>query len=328
MKIPLVIIAGPTAVGKSHLAVELAKRIEGEVISCDSMQVYRGMNIGTAKVTPEETEGIPHHLIDIADPSDLFNVADYQAAAKSAISDIAGRGHIPILTGGTGFYIQAVLYDIDFSEEDGGDQEFRDEMIRLEQTNGSGYLHNRLKKVDPDSAASIHPNNTKRIIRALEFFEHTKTAISDHNRREAEKESPYNDAYFVISENRAVLYQRINRRVDNMFKQGFVGEVRDLIESGCTAEMTSMQALGYREILETLENSGMSEPEDQRALIDLIAKNTRHYAKRQITWFKREKKAEWLSFETMTEAEMIGRICQVLTEKGIIDETGMVSKSQ
>lgn len=299
-KQPLVILTGPTAVGKTALSIALAKRIQGEIISADSMQVYRGMDIGSAKILPEEMGGVPHHLIDILDPREEFHVVTFQQKAREAMLGIYERGHIPIVVGGTGFYIQALLYDIDFTEN-GEDKSFRHELEELAKTpEGAGQLHQRLKEVDPVSAEMIHANNTKRVIRALEFFEETGTRISEHNERQRQKESPYRFCYFVLEDERSLLYERIDKRVDEMIRQGLVQEVERLRSQGCDRSMVSMQGLGYKEILDYLDGQCSLE----RAVY-LIKRDTRHFAKRQITWFKREKDVTWLSRQELGNGPVV-----------------------
>lgn len=279
----LIILTGPTSVGKTELSISLAKAVNGEIISADSMQVYRGMDIGTAKITPSEMAGVPHHLIDVLDPSQDFNVFMFQELAKKAMEEIYANGHIPILTGGTGFYIQSVLYDIDFSADD-GDSSYRHELETLAEENGVEYLHNMLKEVDFESAEEIHCNNVKRVIRALEYYHQTGEKISMHNKEQRQKESPYNFAYFVLNDDRAAVYERINRRVDIMIENGLVDEVKKLVDEGYTRELVSMQGLGYKEIIDYL-NGEISLAE----AIYRIKRDTRHFAKRQLTWFGREK---------------------------------------
>ncbi len=224
-KLPLVIVTGPTAVGKTSLSVALAKRVGGEIVSADSMQVYRGMDIGSAKVTKEEMQGIPHYLIDEFDPAEEFHVVKFQEYAKRYIREIHERGKLPILVGGTGFYIQAVLYDIDFTEN-GEDSACRESLQELARKEGAEKLHELLREVDPASADAIHANNVKRVIRALEFYHETGRRISEHNEAERQKESPYNFAYFVLNDKRERLYHNIDLRVDAMMAQGLLGEVR------------------------------------------------------------------------------------------------------
>lgn len=281
-------VAGPTAAGKSECAVELARRIDGEIISADSMQVYRYMDIGSAKITLEEMMGIPHHMIDVADPSESFDVARFKEMAKSCIEEIHARGRIPILCGGTGFYIQAVTRDIDFTDTT-ADTEYRKELLAYAETNGTEALHRKLTEVDPSAAEQIHPNNLKRVIRALEFFRETGNRISDHNEAEKQRETPYDLLFFVISEARETLYDRIDRRVDFMMEEGLLDEVAYLRAMGLTREMVSMQGLGYKEMLDVLDEK-ISYDEGVR----ILKRDTRHFAKRQLTWFRREKDALWI----------------------------------
>uniref|UniRef100_UPI004029803D tRNA (adenosine(37)-N6)-dimethylallyltransferase MiaA n=1 Tax=Butyribacter sp. TaxID=2822465 RepID=UPI004029803D len=237
-KRPLIILTGPTAVGKTALSIGLAKAIQGEIISADSMQVYRGMDIGTAKITKEQMDGVPHHLIDIMDPSDSFHVMAFQQKCKEAMEDIYARHKIPILVGGTGFYIQSVLYDISFTETD-TDIEYRQELQKIAEEQGGYVLHARLAKIDPEAADEIHPNNVKRVIRALEFNHQTGEKISIHNEQERQKKSPYQFRYYVLSLPREILYDRINRRVDMMRRDGLVDEVKGLLQQGITPNMVS-----------------------------------------------------------------------------------------
>ena len=290
-KNPMIILTGPTAVGKTDLSIQLAKAMNGEIISADSMQVYRHMDIGSAKVTPEEMDGVPHHLIDVLEPEEEFNVVVFQKLAKEALTGIYERGHIPIIVGGTGFYIQALLYDIDFTEND-GDTAIRRELEKLAQTQGAGCLHQMLQEIDPESAAAIHQNNVKRVIRAIEFYRQTGKKISLHNEQEREKQSPYQFLYYVLDTDRKTLYERIDRRVDRMMEHGLVDEVKHLADMGCTRDMVSMQGLGYKEILDYL--SGEIPLEEA---VYILKRDTRHFAKRQITWFKRERDVRWLELE-------------------------------
>ena len=288
MKKPLVILTGPTAVGKTKASIGLAKAIGGEIISADSMQVYKEMDIGSAKIRPEEMDGVPHYLVDELEPHEEFHVVRFQQMAKQAMEKIYSNGHIPIVVGGTGFYIQALLYDIDFTEND-GDMAYREELETFASENGAEALHNILREVDPESADTIHANNVKRVIRALEFYKQTGTKISEHNETERQKESPYQFYYFVLNDDRANLYDRINRRVDLMIEEGLVDEVRALKEKGYTKDMVSMQGLGYKEMFEYLEGDISLEE-----AIYKIKRDTRHFAKRQITWFKSERDVIWI----------------------------------
>ena len=284
----LVILTGPTAVGKTALSVALAKKIGGEIISADSMQVYRGMDIGSAKVTAEEMQGVPHFLIDEFDPAEEFHVVRFQEYAKRYIREIQERGHIPILVGGTGFYIQAVLYDIDFTEN-GSDHSYREELETLAKEHGAEYLHTMLASVDPASAEAIHANNVKRVIRALEFYRETGERISEHNEEERRKTSPYQFAYFVLNDARDRIYANIDWRVDLMLEHGLVEEVRRLQAQGCTRDMVSMQGLGYKEILDYLDGRWSYEE-----AVRVLKRDTRHFAKRQLTWFRRERDVIWV----------------------------------
>ena len=282
-KKPLIILTGPTAVGKTKASIGLAKAIGGEIISADSMQVYRHMDIGSAKITKEEMADVPHYLIDVLEPEEEFHVVRFQQMAKAAMADIYSRGKIPIIVGGTGFYIQALLYDIDFTENE-GDSVYREKLEALAKEKGAAYLHGQLAMVDPKSAEEIHANNIKRVIRALEFYHQTGQKISEHNERERQKESPYQFCYFVLNDRRECLYERIDQRVDQMIRNGLVQEVQTLKERGCTKQMVSMQGLGYKEIFSYLEGDCSLEE-----AVYIIKRDTRHFAKRQLTWFKRER---------------------------------------
>ena len=284
----LIILTGPTAVGKTKASIGLAKAIAGEIITADSMQVYRHMDIGSAKITKEEMADVPHYLIDVLEPEEEFHVVRFQQMAKAAMTDIYSRGKIPIIVGGTGFYIQALLYDIDFTENE-GDSVYREKLEVLAKEKGAAYLHGQLAMVDPKSAEEIHANNIKRVIRALEFYHQTGQKISEHNERERQKESPYQFCYFVLNDRRECLYERIDQRVDQMIRNGLVQEVQTLKERGCTKQMVSMQGLGYKEIFSYLEGDCSLEE-----AVYIIKRDTRHFAKRQLTWFKRERDVIWV----------------------------------
>ena len=288
MKRPLIILTGPTAVGKTSLSLSLAKELDGEIVSADSMQVYRYMDICTAKIREEERQGIPHHLIDVLDPWEDFNVVRFQKMAREALEEIWERGHIPIVTGGTGFYIQALLYDIHFTENN-EDSSLRKDLENYARENGAEALHSRLVEVDEKAASQIHFNNVKRVIRALEFYYQTGKKMSEHNEEERKRTSPYDFKYFVLNDEREHLYAGINRRVDLMMEEGLVEEVRKLKEMGCDSTMVSMQGLGYKEILSYLEGECTLDE-----AVYKIKRDTRHFAKRQITWFKRERDVIWL----------------------------------
>ena len=315
-KKPLVILTGPTAAGKSALSIQLAKKIGGEIISADSMQVYRHMDIGSAKITREEMEGIEHYLIDVLEPSEDFHVVKFKELAVEAMERIYAKRKIPILVGGTGFYIQSVLYDIDFTQTK-EDTYLRLELEQFARTNGNEALFERLRSVDPASCEILHANNIKRVIRAIEFYEKTGKRISEHNEEQREKASPYAFAYFVLTDKRETLYEKIDARVDKMLEKGLVEEVKALKEMGCTKDQVSMQGLGYKEILEYLEGGCSLDNAVYR-----IKRDTRHFAKRQMTWLRREKEVVWLSredFEKEGQDELIlAHMMQILTDKEVI----------
>lgn len=318
-KKPLIILTGPTAVGKTALSVKLAKVINGSIISADSMQVYRGMDIGSAKVTKEEMGGIKHYLIDVLEPDEEFHVVRFQQMAKEVMAEIYQEGKIPILTGGTGFYIQSVLYDIDFTSQQ-EDIAYRERLEQLAKEQGNEVLHAMLQEVDPVSAEKIHANNVKRVIRALEFYEKTGTPISEHNEKEAAKESPYVFCYFVLNDDRQRLYDRIELRIDQMLEQGLVDEVRKLKEKGYHKEMVSMQGLGYKEILAWLDGEISYEE-----AVYILKRDTRHFAKRQLTWFRREKDVIWVDKDKFNYDD--DRILSFMTAK--IDKlTGGILKDE
>ena len=314
LKKPLIILTGPTAVGKTKLSIELAKAVNGEIISADSMQVYKHMDIGSAKIKKEEMCGVSHHLIDELEPDEEFHVVRFQEMAKQAMEEIYAKGKVPILAGGTGFYIQAVVKDIDFSKET-KKSPVREELEKLAEEKGCEYLHERLQQVDPKSAEKIHANNVKRVIRALEYFELTGKPISLHNEEEAAKESPYNVAYFVLNDVRERLYERIDARVDAMLQEGLVEEVSGLAKKGYTKDMVSMQGLGYKEILSYLDGSYILDE-----AVYILKRDTRHFAKRQLTWFKREKDVIWVNKQDFhyEENEILNYILENCEKRGIL----------
>ena len=307
-KTPLLIVAGPTATGKSDSAVELALRMNGEVISADSMQVYRGMDIGSAKVTREEMRGVPHHLIDCVDPSENWNVVRFQKEARKAAQDIASRGRLPILCGGTGFYIQALLYDIDFTQMD-ENTPLRDRLSALAAEKGPEAVHALLLEKDPASAAAIHPNNLKRVIRAIEFMEESGGSIAAHNLQQRERESAYRSVFFVLTMDRARLYERIDRRVDIMMERGLVEEVARLRAMGIQRDSTSMQGIGYKQVYGYLDGEY-----DLEEAVRLIKRDTRHFAKRQLTWFKREKDVIWTDLDRFENRQQMWDHMQTTAE--------------
>ena len=279
----LIVLTGPTAVGKTSLSIALAKAVDGEIISADSMQVYKYMNIGTAKITEEEKCGIPHFLIDELEPDEEFNVTIFKNKVMGYIEDIKSRGKVPIIVGGTGFYIQSVIYDINFNEY-GDDSNVRKKYEAMAETLGKSELHKKLALVDGEYADSVSYNNVKKVVRALTFFEMTGEKLSEHNKRERERSSPFDFAYFVLTMDRKKLYERIDKRVDLMFDMGLVEEVKALMAKGYDKSLVSMQGIGYKEVIDYL--SGKTSLEE---CIDIIKRDTRHFAKRQLTWFKREK---------------------------------------
>ena len=311
----MVVLTGPTAVGKTALSIDLAKKINGAIISADSMQVYKYMDIGSAKITKEEMQGIDHYLIDELMPEDEFNIVQFQKMAKEALDKIYSKGQIPIITGGTGFYIQGLLYDIDFDAQNQNDS-IRKELEAFAVEKGAHQLHELLKDIDPVSYDIIHENNVKRVIRAIEFYRISGYPISEHNQQEKQKESPYNFAYFVLNDDRENLYNRIDKRVDIMVKQGLVEEVRRLHQMGYSKDMVSMQGLGYKEILRSFEGEYSMEE-----AIDIIKRETRRFAKRQITWFRREKEVIWINKNEYNYSNdlIIDEMEKILLDKGIIE---------
>lgn len=314
MKKPLVVLTGPTAVGKTKLSITLAKALGGEIISADSMQVYKHMDIGSAKITEKEMDGVPHHLIDVLSPFEEFHIVRFQELAKKAMEDIYSRGRIPVFVGGTGFYIQAITKDIDFTEGE-EDKQYREELSRLAAEKGNEFLHEMLREVDKKSAEEIHANNVKRVIRALEFYKENGFPISQHNEEQKQNETPYNLAYFVLNAPRDLLYERIDRRVDEMMKNGLVKEVQKLKDMGCRREMTSMQGLGYKEILSFLDGEI---PLDEA--VRILKRDTRHFAKRQLTWFRRESDVIWVDKDKFSfdEEKILEYMLSVCKEREII----------
>lgn len=282
----VIAIVGPTASGKTALSIELAKRLNGEIINGDAMQVYKGLNIGTAKITEDEKEGIPHHLFDIKEPTDSFSVAEYQSTVRNCIEEIQNRDKQPIIVGGTGLYIQSVLFDFRFTDE-AGDEKIRAELEEeLKTEGGAERLYNRLQKLDPASAEKIHPNNHRRLIRALEIIEVTGKTKNEHEQG-AGAAPKYDHLIVGLDLDREVLYERINRRVDLMMEEGLLEEARGLWENGIR-DVQSVQAIGYKELYQHFE--GFLSLEEA---IELIKKHTRHYAKRQMTYFRNKVEISW-----------------------------------
>lgn len=309
----LILIVGPTGCGKTALSVALAKELETEIISCDSMQIYKYMNVGTAKVTDEEKEGIPHYMLDIKSPLEIYSVSDFCNDAKVYAQKIFGKNKPAIMVGGTGLYVDSFVKDIDFTET-GSSEEIRAELEAYASSAGNEALHSELMKVDPESGEAIHPNNVKRVIRALEYYRLTGETISEHNRRTKEKPSPYNYVYIGLTRNRDELYERIDRRVDRMMEEGLPLEVWTLWKMGCNEDHTSMQALGYKEILWYLKGKcTLSEA------VRILKRDSRHYAKRQLTWFGRNPEINWIDLsgdkplETALEEAM-----RIVEQNGVI----------
>ena len=314
MKQPLIVLTGPTAVGKTSLSISLAKAVNGEIISADSMQVYKKMDIGSAKIRSEEMQGIPHYLVDVLEPEEEFHIVKFQQMAKKAMEDIYSRGKIPILVGGTGFYIQAVTKDIDFTEAQ-QENDYRKELEALAEEKGGEHLHEMLRKVDPVSADAIHAHNVKRVIRALEFYNQNGSPISAHNEEQKQHESPYNLAYFVLNMPRELLYERIDLRVDQMMKEGLLEEVYRLKKEGCHRGMVSMQGLGYKEILAYLDGEYPLEE-----AVRVLKRDTRHFAKRQLTWFRREQELTWVNKDQFSyqEDQILDYMLEICRKKGIL----------
>lgn len=305
MKKPLIVIAGPTACGKTASSVLLAKKIDGEIISADSMQVYKYMDIGTAKIKQEETKDIKHYLIDEFYPDEDFSIAVFKEKATQYINDIYNKGKIPILVGGTGFYINSVIYNNDFTETK-RDDTYRKELEQLAINKGNDFLHNMLKTVDLKSSEDIHKNNVKKVIRALEYYKLTGEKISTHNEREKQREKEYNTTFFVLNMNRKKLYDRINLRVDIMIKDGLVDEVKDLLNKGYKKGLVSMQGIGYKEIVKYLEGEYSLD-----YAIEIIKRDTRHFAKRQLTWFKHQaEEAIWIDTNMFDNEDILSTYMQ------------------
>lgn len=312
MKRPLIVIGGPTACGKTGFSIKLAKEIGGEIISADSMQVYRYMDIGTAKVTPEEADGVPHYLIDEFDPDEEYNVMIFQQKAKAYMEEIWAKGKIPILVGGTGFYINALLYDNDFTETE-NNTSYREECYKLAREQGSDVLYERLREIDPEYAANIHPNNVKRVTRALEYHYLTGQKFSEHNAEQKEKETPYNAAVIILTMDREKLYERIELRIDLMLKQGLLEEVKGLLDRGYTPDLVSMQGIGYKEFIPYFNGECTLEE-----AVTQLKTNTRRFAKRQLTWFRRQIDGLWIDLSKATGEETLEDVLDYLKEGNIL----------
>ena len=290
-KIPIVVVAGPTASGKTGLAIELAKRFDGEIVSADNMQIYKYMDIGTAKPTPAEREQCVHHLIDFLEPDSEFSVADYTELAHRVIADIYSRGKLPVMCGGTGLYINSVINDVEFGETQ-SDEELRCELQNIANAEGNEKLIEILREFDPVSAARLHPNNVRRVIRAIEFYRTTGVPISEHQEKTKMIISRYDPVMFCIDHDREILYGRINERVDIMMSEGLCDEVRRLMDMGYSSALNSMKAIGYKELMDYF--NGLCSLEEA---VSAIKQNSRRYAKRQLTWFRRDGRIVMLSPE-------------------------------
>ena len=313
MKKPLLIIAGPTACGKTDVSVNLARLLDGEIISADSMQIYRFMDIGTAKITPDEMQGVPHHLIGEINPDEPYSAAVFSEMASERIKEICSRGRLPILVGGTGFYINALLRGNTFTNEP--DTELRKNLAEQAEKFGNEFMHRRLRQIDPEYAETLHPNNSKRVIRAIEFFEQTGRLFSENNRLEKQREASFNHLMMVLHTRRELIYERINRRVDRMIEQGLVEEVKELMKMGYSPGLVSMQGIGYKEIIGFLNGGTAFE-----TAVSLIKQNTRHFAKRQLTWFSNQnEEGVWFDVEHGT-GDLLKRILTFVQKQDIINE--------
>ncbi|APH17803.1 tRNA (adenosine(37)-N6)-dimethylallyltransferase MiaA [Clostridium botulinum] len=310
--IDLLIIAGPTAVGKTDISIKLAEKLNGEIISADSMQIYKYMDIGSAKITKDEMQGIPHHLIDVVEPHEEFNVSSFKTLAEKSIKNIWNRGKLPIIAGGTGLYINSLIYNYDFTDAD-RDEKYREYLTKLAEDKGKEYVHNLLKDIDEESYEKLYPNDLKRVVRALEVYKITGKSISEYTKENEKKlyDIPYNVNYFILNMNREVLYERINKRVDIMMSKGLIEEVKKLESMGYTPDMQSMKGIGYKEVLFYL-NGDISLDE----AIYLIKKGSRNYAKRQLTWFRKDKRSIWIDKDNYSsEEEIVDKIIKMVKDK-------------
>ncbi len=312
IKPKIVLIAGPTGVGKTETSVLLAKKMNTEIISCDSMQIYRGMDIGTAKVTKGEMQGVVHHMIDIREPWESFSVYDYVSMATPIAMRINAEGKIPLVVGGTGLYADSLIKGIDFKKDAGSDEKYREELEELSKDEGNEHLHNMLKERDPESADAIHPNNVKRVIRALEYYHVTGNKISDYNESTKALRSPYASVRIYFTRDRDSLYERIDKRVDMMLKDGLLDEVKELMSRGLTEGNTAIQALGYKETVSFIRGEITIEEMAER-----IKTDTRHYAKRQLTWFRRDREGIWLNLDEFSSPEETADRCLEIIEREV-----------
>ncbi len=299
MKENLVILLGPTAIGKTDLSLSLAKKLKGEIISCDSMQIYKYMDIGSAKVSKDEQLQVTHHMVDIVYPEEEFTVADFKEQAKSIIRDLNAKGKLPIVTGGTGLYINSLVYELNFTRAE-ADYGLRKELEDLAADKGVGEVHKILESIDPPSAKKLHPNDLKRVIRAIEIYRQSGVTMSEYNKNFRTEVEDYNLSMIGLTMDRQKLYQRINKRVDKMMDDGLIEEVQFLLSKGYTKDLVSMQGIGYKELIDHLEGN-MSLEET----IDLIKKKSRNYAKRQLTWFRRDPRIKWFNKDAYDNEEDI-----------------------
>lgn len=293
----IIVIVGPTAVGKTYVSVELAKKLGTEIISADSMQIYKGMDVGTAKIKDEEKQGIVHHMIDLISPDENYSVSNFKTEAEKNIDYIISSGKIPVIVGGSGLYVNSLIYDLDFSNAKSNDK-LRDYYTYYHQEHGEDALYEKLKKIDPESAEKIHKNNVKRVIRALEVYDLTGKKFSQMNTDIRKKSSKYDFILIGLSMDRKTLYERINQRVDKMIDDGLVEEVKSLLDKGFEKKLISMQAIGYKEIIEFLEGNITFEE-----AVNILKRNTRHFAKRQFTWFLKDENVKWFNIENVNKID-------------------------
>lgn len=310
----VIALVGPTGVGKTQTSLILAKLTGSEIISCDSMQIYKGMDIGTAKASDEEMKLVPHHLINIKTPFEPYSVCEYVKDAKKCVRDIFSRGKNALVVGGTGLYVDSFIKDTNYSEAT-GDEKIREELSYYAQKNGNEKLHSMLKEIDPESAEVIHPNNVKRVIRAIEYFKLSGEKISDHNKKSALIPSPYDYVYIGLTRNRDELYERIDKRVDIMLEDGLLDEVFRLWKNGCTRKLTSMQALGYKEIIHYIEGRCTL-----LEAVRILKRDSRHYAKRQLTWFGRNKNINWINLSEINSAVKAAEIAYEIIKNNKTEE--------
>lgn len=309
MKRNLILIVGPTAIGKTSISIELAKRINGEIISADSMQIYKKMNIGTAKVRDEETKGINHYMINEVYPDEEFSVCNFQELAYKYISDIYSKNKIPIVVGGTGLYINSLVYNLDFTEAV-SNQKLRDKYYNMAEVYGNEYIHEMLKEVDKKSYNRIHVNDTKRIVRALEVYYETGKPMSENYKKFREPNPDFNIVMIGLNMDRKKLYKRINKRVDMMIDEGLITEVKGLMDEGYTEDLTSIKGLGYKEIIGYINNDYELEE-----AIEILKRDTRRFAKRQLTWFRRDKRVNWIDVDEYdSKKQIVNRIISILND--------------